>query len=40
MVIIDQAGTVDLANNKCRVTGLSISNNTLKLAGRTRGYVG
>ena len=33
VVIIHQLGTVDLAYNKSGVTGLSISNNTLKLAG-------
>ena len=39
MVIIHQSGTVDLIYNKGRVTGLSMSNNMLKLAGNRGGQV-
>ena len=39
MVIIYQLGTVDLAYNKSRVMGLSMSNKTLKLAGNRMGQV-
>ena len=39
MVIIHQSGTVDLVYNKSGVTGLSTSNNTLKLAGNRMGQV-
>ena len=37
VVIIYQLGTVDLTYNKNGVTGLSMSNNTLKLTGNRRG---
>ena len=40
MVIIHQAGTVDLMYNKSRVTGLSMSNNMLKLVGQMRRQIG
>ena len=39
VVIVHQLGTVDLAYNKSGVTGLSISNNMLKLVGYMRGQV-
>ena len=39
MVIIHQLGTVDLVYNKSGVTGLSVSNNTLKLVGNRMGQV-
>ena len=37
VVITHQSGTVGLAYNKSGVTGLSMSNNMLKLAGHMRG---
>ena len=37
VVIIHQLGTVDIVYNKSGVTGLSMSNNMLKLVGHTRG---
>ena len=40
VVIIHQSGTVDLVYNKSGVTGLSASNNMLKLAGHTRKQIG
>ena len=40
VVIIHQAGTVNLAYNKSGVTVLSASINKLKLVGHTRGQVG
>ena len=39
MVIIHQAGTVDLAYNKSGFMGPIASNNTLKLVGHMRGHV-
>ena len=39
MVIIHQLGTVDLTYNKSGVTGLSTSNNMLKLASKRMGQV-
>ena len=39
MVIIHQLGTVDLTYNKSWVTGLSTSNNTLKLVDNRTGQV-
>ena len=36
-MIIHQLGTVDLTYNRSRVTGLSASNNTLKIVAHTRG---
>ena len=39
MVIIYQSGTIDLTYNKSGVMGLSMSNNTVKLAGNRMGQV-
>ena len=39
MVIIHQSGTVDLVYNKSGVTGLSASNNILKLVGNRMGQI-
>ena len=40
VLIINQSGTMDLTDNKSRVTGLNVSKNILKLVGHMRVQVG